>query len=169
MVDIGWQDKYIWERDPDKLDFDSRVSGHTFESHSQYRTDGCGLAIWTAANEQFDFSDDFKCPGYSRATAHAAAAVMPKQQLKSLGRALVTVCRHNGARPIRVKDGCGLGCYSDAWFLMEDIARLNKRHFGGYDWMLNKSIEAAIMEIVHVVMYVTQHGKGRLQIGIEVY
>ena len=35
--------------------------------------------------------------------------------------------------------------------------------------MLNKSLEAAIMEIVQVIMYDTQHGKGRFQIGIEVY
>ena len=55
VVDVGWQDKYIWEKDPDKLDFDTRVSGHTFESHSQSRTDGCGLTIWTAVNENFDF------------------------------------------------------------------------------------------------------------------
>jgi hypothetical protein len=78
VVDIGWQDKYIWEKDPDKDDFDARNSGHIFESHSQNRTDGCGLANWSAANEHFDFSDDFECPGYSTATAHAAAAVMPR-------------------------------------------------------------------------------------------
>ena len=120
-------------------------------------------------NERFDFSDDFKCPGYSRATAHAAAAGMPRQQLNTLGKALVTICRHNGARPIRLNDGCGLGCDSGAWFLLEDIARLNKRHFGNYDWMLNKSLEAAIMEIVQVVMDDTRFGKGRFQIGVEVY
>jgi hypothetical protein len=52
---------------------------------------------------------------------------------------------------------------------LEDIARLNKRHFDGYEWMLNKSLEAAIMEIVQVVMYDTQGGKGRFQIGIDIY
>ena len=125
------------------------------------------LAIWSAANEQFDFNDDFKCTGYTGATAHAAAAVMPRQQLKSLGKALVTICRHNGARPIRLKDGCGLGCDSGAWFLLEDIARLNKRHFGNYGWILNQSLEAAVMEIVQVVMYDTQFGKGRFRLALR--
>jgi hypothetical protein len=127
------------------------------------------LAIWRAANEQFDFSDDFKSPGYSKATARAAAAVMPKTLAKSLCKALVTVCRHNGAKPLRMKNGCGLGCDAGAWFLLEDVARLNKRHFDGYEWMLNKSLEAAIMEIVQVVVYDTQHGRGRFQIGIDIY
>ena len=68
-----------------------------------------------------------------------------------------------------MKDGCGLGCDAGGWFLLEDTARLNKRHFGNYEWMLNKSLEAAIMGIVQVVMDDTHHGKGRFQVGVEVY
>ena len=94
---------------------------------------------------------------------------MPKHLLKSLGKALATVCRHNGAKPIRVKSGCGLGCDVGGWFLLEDIARMVKRHFDDYEWMRHESLEAAIMEIVQVVMHDTQNGKGRFQIGIEVY
>jgi hypothetical protein len=167
VVDIGWQDKYIWEIYPDHLDFSAtKKSEHHFQSHSDDRTDGCGLAIWNYVHT--DDNDDFKCPGYSKSTAKAAAA-MPTQQLKALGDALVTICRHNGAKSIRMKDGYGLGCDSGAWFLLEDIARLDKRHFGGCEFLLNKSVESANMEIIQAVICDLQHGKCRFQIGIEVY